>query len=95
METVFPPSIISPGLVFLLKFVFPRESHRFVRITSRDGHRAMFPSQTQENFYSQRDTLQSEIKSPRGANVVPIYAFKISPRLLQREPVIRIESIIR
>ncbi len=43
---------------------FPVGITGFVGVTSRDAHRAMFPSPRQENFYSQRESSRSVSSHP-------------------------------
>lgn len=57
---------------------FPVGITGFVGVTSRDAHRAMFPSPRQENFYSQREELKTSVKTARVDTAVPAKAFKIN-----------------
>lgn len=50
-----------------------------VGFTSRDAHRAMFPSPRQENFYSLKGQRNTSARLPRVSCVLPVGTFKISP----------------
>lgn len=70
--------ILLQFLVQALFFCFPVGITGFVGVTSRDAHRAMFPSPRQENFYSQRERLETSVKPAGIGRCASGYTFKIN-----------------